>query len=203
MLVTACDEPGYRATLTTMATSADPKTPPSAGPSRNRRALINVVVVAIAVGLLVLGAIYGADTDPDVVAASQAGGIAAGDSGDTADGAAAAAAVEGVLPRSGQGSTCTEPIGVDLIPGYAATLTINGRVIDQSEMNLYEPDPENPDATVLQAGASLNQFTWGPEPGCPNGELIRPKDNDVEACVYKLADGPSNCRVVRFRFDAL
>ncbi len=178
-------------------------TDPAPSVNGHRRLIINVAVVAVAVGLLVVGALNGADTDPSVNAAATPGALNAASDGETTDGAVAAAAVEAVLPRSGQGSTCTEAIGVDLIPGYAATLTINGRVIDQSELNIYQDDPDNPDATVLQAGASLNQYTWGPEPGCPNGELIRPKDNTVEACVYKLADGPSNCRVVRFGFDAL
>ncbi len=175
---------------------------PSAGSSRSQRRAINIGFGALALGALVWAAMYSGDTSVDqpANAAAVTGG---GELPESTDSAAAGAAVESFLPRSGQGSTCTEPIGVDLIPGYGATLRINGRNISDSELNRYVDDPENPGGTALQAGASLNQYTWGPEPGCPNGELIRPKDNLVEACVYRLTDGPSDCRMMTFRFDAL
>lgn len=174
----------------------------SPSPRRRRTSLfwVNIGGVTLAVGALVAAAVYGADTGVDDTPIIDEEFIG---EDEAAVETAAAAAVEGFLPSSGQGSTCTEPIGVDLAPGFGATLTINGRPIPDGELNRFETDPSQPEGTVLQAGASLNQYTWGPEEGCPNGELIRARDNVVQACVYRLEDGPSNCRIVTFRFDAL
>ncbi len=103
--------------------------------------------------------------------------------------------IESFLPRTGQGSTCTEPVGVDLIPGFSARLTINGIEIAPEEINGAVGD--------VTAGSSLGEVTWGPEEGCPRGEVLRPQNNRLEACVYRNTDGPDSCRTFVHSFDAL
>ena len=106
--------------------------------------------------------------------------------------------IERWFPQAGEGSGCSEVVGVDLIPGYSALLTINGVPIPPEETNsLAEIDTNNDgvtDATAISAGASQGQVTWGPEADCPFGEILRPTNNRVTACVYRIEDGPQNCR---------
>lgn len=164
--------------------------------SRSKQWLIIGAGVVVAFGALVLAAVYQADTSPAEPVLS--GSAADGGGERPADANAEAAPldvnpIEEWLPKSGEGSTCSEAVGVDLIPGYGAVLTINGVTIDEEQKN----DP-------FSAGGSLGQVTYGPEEGCPNGELLRPQGNVVEACVYRLAEGPENCRrYPAFTFDAL
>ncbi len=108
--------------------------------------------------------------------------------------------IEGFLPRSGEGSGCQEPVGVDLITGYAATLTINGIRITPEEMNV-NLDDDGQISQEITASRSLSQFTFGPEPDCPNGRVLRPTDNVMQACVYRLEDGPESCTVAEYVFD--
>ncbi len=108
--------------------------------------------------------------------------------------------IEAWLPQSGIGSTCTEAVGVDLIPGYSAILTINGVEIAPEDTNVYVDF----EAREFSAGGSQGQVTWGPEEDCPNGSLLRPQGNVVEACIYRVDEGPESCRVgASFSFDAL
>jgi hypothetical protein len=87
----------------------------------------------------------------------------------------------------------TGTVGVDLIPGYAASLIINGQTLAAEELN-----------NVESAGRTLDQYTYGPEPDCPNGVLLRPQNNTVQACVYRIVDGPESCELTQpFAFDAL
>jgi hypothetical protein len=155
------------------------------------RRLLTIGALAVAVGLLVLGALYQQDTSPAVDVASPTG-VPADRATPNDDAAAAINPVQGFLPRSGQGSTCTEPVGVALVDGYAASLTINGVPIDATMMN-----------PIDSAGGSLNRYTYGPEPGCPNGPLLRPRANLVEACVWRIGQSPETCRTYAFEFDAL
>lgn len=165
-----------------MAASPDPNRP--AAPEHRRRPPVSVgrqrlVVIAglaLAVGAIILAASTQEDT-PAVVPTV--------DSSDDP--------VEGWFPRSGQGSTCSEPVGIDLAPGYGAVLSING--------NILPDDMMNPPGS---AGRSLGHYTYGPEEDCPNGEFLRPRDNQVQACVYRLDEGPATCQLTEvFTFDAL
>jgi hypothetical protein len=106
--------------------------------------------------------------------------------------------IERWFPQAGEGSACSEPVGVDLIPGYSALLTINGIPIAPEDTNQFvtiDNDGDGTtDATAISAGASQGQVTWGPEPDCPFGEILRPTSNRVTACIYRIEDGPENCR---------
>ena len=110
--------------------------------------------------------------------------------------------IEGFLPRSGEASACREPVGVDLIPGYAATLTINGVEIPPERMNVVV-DEDGEITEELTASRTLFVYTFGPEPDCPNGEILRATNNVMRACVYRLEDGPANCRISEVTFDVL
>lgn len=156
--------------------------------------MIITVALAVAFGLLTLGAIYQAPSNNGPVLSGGAvdGG---GDRNDPATGTEELDInpIEAFLPESGIGSTCSEPVGVDLIPGWSATLRINGVDIAEEEMT----------SGIGTAGGSLGQFTYGPEEDCPNGRILRPRGNVLEACVYRNTDGVATCRVFSFPFDAL
>ena len=182
--------------------------------SQTRQRLIMGAMAVVAVGALSLGALYqdddklgegrvvGAGTTSSTVAAG--GGIISPDPpASTADQPAATGPVEYWLPRSGEASACSEEIGVDLAPGYGAVLTINGIEIPPEEMNVVLD--ENGEITdELTASRSLGQYTFQADDECPNGRYLRPVDNVLEACIYRLSDESRSCSVRRERvFDAL
>lgn len=168
---------------------------------RNR--VLVVLAVFAAFGALAVGAMFQADTDPGATVMS--GGAA--DGGGERDAAAAPLNISPVrnwFPESGVGTTCTEAVGVALLPGYGAVLTINGQVMPETELNVYENPEAPPPERVLTAAGSSGHVTWGPEEDCPNGQILRPRDNSVEACVYRLEFGPATCvRYGPWTFDAL
>ena len=147
---------------------------------------------------------------PAVTVAGSPGGPAAsppqidGGDDDVDDGAAAdsVSPIERFLPSSGQASACREPVGVDLVPGYAATLSINGIAIAPDEMNVIL-DGDGSISDEVTASRSIGQYTFGPEEDCPNGRVLRPTDNVLRACVYRLEEGPSSCVVSESVFDVL
>ena len=150
--------------------------------------------LAVALILLVLAVAYSADTD-DTGPVFSGGPVDGGGDRDTAgDTELDINPIEAFLPRTGEGSTCTEPVGVDLIPGFSAILTINGVEIPPEEINGVD---------IATAGSSLGEVSWGPEEGCPRGEILRPQNNRLEACVYRNIDGPDSCRTFVHTFDAL
>ena len=182
------------------AVSDTPPPPARSSVSRTQQRLIIFLGVSLAFGALVLAAVYGADTTPSAPVLS---GSAADGGGERPVDANAPAApldvnpIEGWLPRSGEGSTCSEAVGVDLIPGFEAVLTINGQTLSDDQLNAGQ-------GGSITASRSLGQYTYGPEVDCPNGALLRPQNNTVEACVYRLDEGPANCRPYpAFTFDAL
>lgn len=160
-------------------------------------------MVGVAFLAIVLGAIYQNDNRLDEPS------IVGGDTANQADGGAAQPApaptgpIEGFLPRSGEASACREEIGVDLAPGFGAKLTINGIDIAPEEMNV-NLDENGEISDVITASRSLGQYTFKAEDNCPNGRLIRPVDNVLEVCVYRLSDSTQACAVRRENtFDAL
>ncbi len=167
-----------------------------------------------AVLALTLGAIYqdddrldqdnvvgGSASAPITTAPAASGGAAGGDA--PADAVATGGPVEGFLPRSGEASACREAVGVDLIPGYGATLTINGTEITPEQMNVnLDGDGEITD--VITASRSLGHYTFEPDDNCPNGTFLRPVDNVLEVCVFRLSDPTQRCvSQVERVFDAL
>lgn len=171
---------------------------------RTRQRLITIGLLT-AVGLVVLSGIIfqgGGSSTPSVAVSELP--ATPGDIGaqPTATSALVTNPVEGFLPRSGEASACREPVGVDLIPGYAATLTINGVVIAPEQMNVVL-DPSGNISNEQTASRTLAQFTFGPEEDCPNGSVIRATDNNLRACVYRVEDGPNNCVIYESSFDVL
>jgi hypothetical protein len=162
-------------------------------------------MVAVALLAIVLAAIYQDDNKLDQVNIVGQNQSASG--ADGADGPTPAPAptgpIEGFLPKSGEASACSEEIGVDLAPGFGAKLTINGTEIAPEEMNV-NLDEEGNISDVVTASRSLGQYTFSPEDNCPNGSLLRPLDNVLEVCIYRLSDNTQACAVRRQNiFDAL
>ena len=169
-------------------------------------------LVAVAFVALVLGATYQNDSrlaEPVIVGddesstdttAQSAGGRVINEDGSLAskDDPTTVNPIEEFLPVSPTGANCREPVGVDLIPGYAASLVINGQRVPPEDMN-----GANPETGAIPAGRTQGRYTYGPEDGCPNGALLRPRSNTVQACVYKIEDGPETCSVSEFTFNAL
>lgn len=178
--------------------------------------LIGVAGVALAIGAAFQGERLPEDQRPVVVGASDGGDSGGGSGTDAASGdgdnggggsASGDAApptnpIEGFLPRSGEASACREPVGVDLIAGYAAKLTINGVAIPPEEMNV-NIDADGRITDEVTASRSLSLYTFGPEEDCPNGEILRATDNVMRVCVYRLVDGPASCVTTEVRFDVL
>ncbi len=161
---------------------------------------IGLIVAGLAIALLmiVLATVYSGSDSANLEAPISGGPVDGGGDRDDEDTGVVALDVnpiEAFLPRTGEGSTCTEAVGVDLIPGFSAILTINGVRIPDEEIN-----GANGTAT---AGSSLGEVSWGPEEGCPRGTILRPQGNRLEACVYRNTDGPESCRNWVHTFDAL
>ncbi len=164
--------------------------------SKSRQRLIVGGGLAFALFAIVIGTAYQADTNPSrpVLSGSAADGGGERQSDPNAPQPELdISPIEGWFPKSGEGSTCSEPVGVDLISGYAANLIINGTTLTPDQLN-----------DVQSAGRTLDQYTYGPEADCPNGALLRPQNNIVQACVYRVQDGPESCELSQaFYFDAL
>lgn len=157
---------------------------------------------AIAVAFLSLGVAiaYSGDTSPAQPAFSGSaadGGGARPDDPDAEPVPLDIDPIEGWFPAAGEGSGCSEVVGVDLIPGFTATLTINGvRIADEDTNTRVDMDGDGV-AEAFSAGGSQGQVTWGPEPDCPFGEILRPTANEVVACIYRIGDDPASCRTIR------
>lgn len=164
-------------------------------------------MVGLALLAIVGGALYQDDDRLDEA------NIVGGGTQNQADGGGAAlpadaapapgGAIEGFLPRSGEASACREEVGVDLAPGFGARLTINGIDIAPEEMNV-NLDGDGNISDVITASRSLGHYTFSPTDACPNGRFLRPVDNRLEVCVFRLSDATGACA---FRaeniFDAL
>jgi hypothetical protein len=153
--------------------------------------------LAIAILMIVLASVYSADTSDTGPVFSGGPVDGGGDRDDAEDGEVELDInpIQAFLPRTGEGSTCTEAVGVDLIPGFSAILTINGVEIPPEDINGADG--------VATAGSSLGEVSWGPEEGCPRGKILRPQGNRLEACVYRNIDGADACRTFVHTFDAL
>ncbi len=160
-------------------------------------------MVAVAFLAIGLGALYQDDNkldEPRIIGA-ETSDAATGQTGQSAP--ATTGPIEGFLPKSGEASACSEPIGVDLGPNFGAKLTINGIPIAPEDMNVnLTEDGEISD--VITASRSLGHYTFEAEDSCPNGSLLRPVGNVLEVCVYQLSDANQSCAVRRENiFDAL
>ena len=161
-------------------------------------------MVAVAILAIVVGAVYQDDNrldEPRIVGAETSA-----DSSQPAQDNAVTQAInpiEGFLPESGEASACSEPIGVDLGPGFGARLTINGVPIAPEDMNVNLTEAGEV-SNVVTATRSLGQYTFEADDNCPNGSLLRPVGNVLEVCVFRLSDTSQTCTLVRENiFDAL
>lgn len=185
--------------------------------TRTQQRLITWGVLTLAAFALVMGTLYQADaptTDNAVVGgpatpvptstAAVGGGVVGGGGavGQTTT-AAGADPIEAFLPRSGQASACQEAVGVDLRPGWAATLEINGIPIPTDELNVTIDENGQPVAGDRSASRALGQYTFGPEADCPNGQVLRPTGNVLRACIYRVEEGPASCVIKESTFDVL
>lgn len=185
--------------------------------SRQQQRLITIGLVAVAFGALALGVAYqdddrlgdaqivGLDDDAPLADDGTASTLAesAGDGGGGSASAPAEDIIEDFLPRGGEASACSEPVGVDLASGYGALLTINGREIAPEEMNV-NLDADGEITNVITSSRSLGQFTFQPDDECPNGTYLRPLGNVLEVCVYRFDDPSQRCTITtEYVFDAL
>lgn len=162
------------------------------------QSLVVVGGLALASCALALAVIYSGDqqSGPAVLSGANTG-LASGPTGGVTP-------IEGWFPITGKAGACSEKIGIDLIAGYAATLTVNGVPIPPEAMNTFDrPDVNDPSVTVLSSDGSLDRYTWGPEGDCPNGEILRTGRNLVVACVYQTGDNPLNCLNYQYAFEVL
>jgi len=188
-------------------------------------------MVAVALLAIILGVAYQDDNrldEPRIVGAGTSTSVsgAPADGGQTADGQTAdgqtadgqtadgqtadgqtadviVGPIEGFFPKSGEASACSEPVGVDLVPGFGAELTINGLLIAPEDMNV-NLTPEGEISTVITASRSLGHYTFRPDDNCPNGSRLRPVGNVLQVCVYRLSDATQTCTQQTEKiFDAL
>lgn len=175
--------------------------------------MVGGAVLALALGALYQdddrldgSAVVGGDTTEP--ATTPSGVAPAGDGGadpaTATDGSPAPdGPIEGYLPASGEASACREEVGVDLIPGYGATLTINGIEIAPEEMNV-NLDPDGEISDEITASRSIGHYTFEPDEDCPNGTYLRSTGNVLEVCVYRLSDETRRCvRQEQRVFDAI
>lgn len=161
--------------------------------SLQQRIVIGLALV-VAFSAIVVASLFSGDTTPATVVIS----------GSPADGGGDRSAVgqpvstipinpiQRWFPAAGEGSGCSEPVGVDLLPGFGAVLTINGVEIAESDTNVYTDFASR----TFSAGGSQGQVTWGPETDCPFGQILRPTGNQVVACVYQIIEGPGACTTI-------
>ncbi|MDH4364625.1 MAG: hypothetical protein OEY70_11150, partial [Acidimicrobiia bacterium] len=142
----------------------------------------------------------------DATATTAAGGRVVdggGAVGQTATTAPSTNPVEAFLPRSGQASACQEPVGVDLKPGWAATIEINGIPIPDDQLNVTTDENGQQVPGDRSASRALGQYTFGPESDCPNGRVLRPTGNVLKACIFRVEEGPASCVIKESTFDVL
>lgn len=188
--------------------------------SQSKQRIISIALVGVAVGALVLGAIYQDDDrldDPSFVGINQTsddpttGATTPSDGGDGTASATTLAGTDGsgpspverFLPEGGAAVACEEQVGVDLLPGYGARLTINGREVPDDVMDLVFDEDGKVIPGDKSAFRSIGFYTFTPDANCPNGKWLRPVDNVLDICVYRLEDPARSCTLTtQYVFDA-
>ncbi len=185
--------------------------------TRTQQRLITWGVLTLAALALVLGALYQADSptpdnaavvgaaDPTPTSAAGGGAVGVGGvvGGQPTTTAPGTDPVEAFLPNSGEASACQEAVGVDLRPGWAATLEINGIPIPTDQLNVTVDENGQKVPGERSASRALGRYTFGPEADCPNGQVLRPTGNVLRACIYRVDEGPASCVIKESAFDVL
>ncbi len=111
--------------------------------------------------------------------------------------------IETLIPEANSEVLRQSAVGIDLISGYAAELTINGIPIPPDQINVLR-DEENPRESASTGGSfssTLNRFVFQPLEGRAVPELLGGR-NCVVAEFWPLSD-PSSRRKIEWCFTAL
>ncbi len=112
----------------------------------------------------------------------------------------ASPAVEELIPPPGSEVLRQSQVGVDLIAGYEAELTVNGVPIPPDQVNVLR-DPADPEESADQPGVfgiTINRFLYQPLEGRAVPEL-KGDENCVVARFWPLSD-PSDVDSVEWCF---
>ena len=111
--------------------------------------------------------------------------------------------IEALIPEANSEVLRQSAVGIDLISGYEAELTINGIPIPPDQINVLR-DEENPRESASTGGSfssTLNRFMFQPLEGRAVPELLGGR-NCVIAEFWPLSD-PSVRRTIEWCFTAL
>lgn len=111
--------------------------------------------------------------------------------------------IEALVPEADSEVLRQSTVGIDLISGYEAELTINGIPIPPDQINVLR-DVENPLESATTGGSfgsTLNRFVFQPLNGRAVPELLGGK-NCVVAEFWPLSD-PSDRKKIEWCFTAL
>ncbi|MGI9621594.1 MAG: hypothetical protein ACR2PK_02060 [Acidimicrobiales bacterium] len=109
-------------------------------------------------------------------------------------------AIEALLPAEGSEVLRQSQVGIDLIAGYEAELTINGTPIPPDQVNVFR-NPDDPGESAEQAGAfatTINRFVYQPLEGRAVPEL-KGDENCATATFWPTSD-PTDIRTVEWCF---
>ena len=111
--------------------------------------------------------------------------------------------IEALIPKADSEVLRQSAVGIDLISGYEAELTINGIPIPPDQINVLR-DEENPRESANSGGSfssTLNRFLFQPLDGRAVPELLGGK-NCVIAEFWPISD-PSATKKIEWCFTAL
>ena len=111
--------------------------------------------------------------------------------------------IESLLPEPGSEVLRQSFVGIDLIAGYEAELTINGTPIPPDQINILR-DLDNPRKSAETSGSfgsTLNRFLYQPLEGRAVPELLGDR-NCVSAVYWPLSD-PEKRQIIEWCFTAL
>lgn len=109
-------------------------------------------------------------------------------------------AIEALLPAEGSEVLRQVQVGIDLVGGFAAELTINGVPIPPDQVNVFR-NPDDPSQSAEQPGAfatTINRFAYQPLEGRAVPEL-KGDQNCAVAAFWPVAD-PTDIRTVEWCF---
>ena len=145
-----------------------------------KKAIVPIGLTAGAAIFLIAFFVANTDTDGDVIFSDPA--------------------IEALIPAQGSEVLRQSQVGIDLVSGFEAELTINGVPIPPDEVNILR-NPENPDESAEAPGTfsdTINRFLYQPLEGRAVPEL-KGDENCAVANFWPLSD-PSDIRTVQWCF---